>query len=84
MAEFREPTFEQAALGVIVRQPQSALICVARFVGAPESSEQFASRRMQVAVVLQIEPVDDGEPRSRAVGFGDRDGSVQLRRSTSR
>ena len=61
--ELRQPPLEQAPLGVVVDQRERTAVGVAGLVGAAETAQQLAARRVQVAVVLEGEAVDDGEPR---------------------
>ena len=59
-------------------QRQRAAVGLAGLRGPTEAAQQLAPGRVQVAVVLEGEAVDDVEPRLRALLLGDRDGPVQL------
>src|SRR6478672_9400795 len=76
--ELRQPPLEQAPLGLVVDQCQRTAVGVAGLRGATEAAEQLAPRRVQVAVVLEGEAIDDVEPRVGALLLGDRDGPAQL------
>src|SRR5437867_12330759 len=62
-AKLCEPPLEQTPLGVVVDQCQCSTVRITRLFRSAESSQQLAPRRMQVAVVLQWEAVDDLEAR---------------------
>jgi hypothetical protein len=61
-AELRQPTFEEAPLGVVVDQPQRSAIRVARLVRSPEAPQQLAPGRVQIPVVVEVQAVDDAGP----------------------
>src|SRR5438132_1031679 len=77
-AELRQSPFEQAPLGVVVDQRQRTAVGLAGLRSATEAAQQLAPRRVQVAVVLEVEAIDDAEPRLGTLGFRDRHGPVQL------
>ena len=58
-AELGEPPLEQPSLGVVVRELERASVGLARLRGAAEPAQQLAARRVQVAVVVEREAVDD-------------------------
>src|SRR6478672_11450590 len=74
--ELRQPPFEQSPLGVVVDQGQCAAVRVAGFVGATEPAQQLAPRRVQVAIVLEGQLINDAEARLGTVRLGHRDGPV--------
>src|SRR6476661_11145707 len=76
--KLRQPPLEQAPLGLVVDQCQRTAVGVAGLRSATEAAEQVAPRRVQVAVVLEGEAIDDVEPRVGALLLGDRDGPAQL------
>ena len=59
-------------------QRQRAAVGIAGLCSATEAAQQLAPRRVQVAVVVEIEAIDDAEPCLRTLRLGDRDGPVQL------
>ena len=58
------------------RARSAAPVGVAGLVGATEAAQQLAARRVQVAVVVELEPIDDVEPGRGPSRLGDRDGPV--------
>jgi hypothetical protein len=62
--ERRQPPLEQPALGVVVHERQRALVLRARLAGAPEPPQQLAARRVQVAVVVELEASTMRRPAS--------------------
>src|SRR6266511_3873909 len=77
-AELREPPLEQAPLGVVMDQRQRSTVRITGLFRSAESPQQLGPRRVQVAVVVEVEAIDDDEPRLRTLGLGDRHGPVQL------
>lgn len=69
--QLREPSFDEAQLGAVVGEVPRASVGVTRLVGASQASKQFGPGRMQVAEVVELEPVDDPQAGLGAVGFGD-------------
>jgi hypothetical protein len=69
--ELFDPTLEKAALGLGVGKLQrpheggSGPVCMA------EPAQELPARRVEVLVAVEIEPIDDCEPRLGAVGFGE-------------
>jgi hypothetical protein len=61
-----------------VDERERAEVGVARLRGAAEPAQQLAAGRVQVAVVLEGEAIDDGEPGLSALRLGYRDGPVEL------
>src|SRR5450755_1247552 len=77
-AELRQAPLEQAPLDIVVDQSQRPAIGVARVLHSPEAPQQFPPRRVQVAVILQAEAIDDLQARLRPLLLGHRDGPAQL------
>jgi hypothetical protein len=77
-AEFCQPPLEQTPLGVVVDQRQRTAVGVASLSGATEAALQLAPGRVQVAVVLEGEAIDDLEPRLGTIPLGDGDGPVAV------
>src|SRR6266545_3758779 len=77
-ADVRQPPLEQAPLGVVVHQSEGSPIRLAGLVHSTQAPQQLTAHRMQVAVVLQREAVDDLETRRGTVRLRDRDRSVEL------
>ena len=73
-----EPALAQAPLGLVVDEREGAAEGSARLRGAPQAAQQLAARRVQVAVVVELEAIDDVEPRLGAVGLGDGHGPAEL------
>ncbi len=59
-------------------QRQRAAVGVVGLVGSTEAAQQLAPRRVQVAIVLECELIDDAEARLGTIRLGDGDGAVQL------
>src|SRR4051794_20442235 len=78
LLELGQAALEQAPLGAAVGQRERPLVGGARLGGAAEPAQQVAAGRVQVAVVAEVEAVDDVEPRLRAVRLRDGDRSAQL------
>src|SRR3954454_25247833 len=76
--ERREPSLEEPPLPLGPHECQGEEVRLARLLLTAEPPQQLGSSRVQVVVVVELELVDDREARERAVGLGDRDGSVQL------
>src|SRR5215472_14909722 len=76
--QFSESVTEEAALGVGLREVERALVSVLGVVMTTGAPKQFRIRRMEVAVVVQFEGVQEGKPRLGSVDFGDCDGSVHF------
>ncbi len=58
-------------------QRQRTAVGVSGLFRSSEAAQQLAPRRVQVAVVLEGEAIDDPEPRLGTIRLGDRDGPVQ-------
>jgi hypothetical protein len=69
---------QEAALGLGVRELERAFVLRARFVAAAEAAEQVGARGVEVLVVGEVEPVDQGKPCFASVGLGYGDRAVQL------
>ena len=61
-----------------VCQLERAGVCEPRLVVSIEAAQQLCAGRVQVVVVVELEPVDDLEPASGPVGLCDCDRPVQL------
>jgi len=61
-----------------VDQRQRAAVGVSGLAHPTKAVKQLAPRRVQVAVVLDDEAIDDGEPRLGAIRFRDGDRPAQL------
>ncbi len=57
---------------------QRTAISLTRLLRPAEPPQQPAPRRVQVAVVIELKAIDDGEPRLGAIRLGDRDRPTQL------
>src|SRR5687768_8113882 len=62
-AELRHPPFEQTPLGAVVGQRQCTIEGGVGLLRPAETTEELASRGVEVAIVLQVEAIDDVEPR---------------------
>src|SRR5205823_14592321 len=65
--EFPEPSFDEAPLGAVIGQVPRAPVGGTRLVGPPEASQEFGPGRVQVAEVVELEPVDDAQAGLGAV-----------------
>ena len=74
---FRDPAFEEAALGDRASQLERLTVGGPGLVGTAEAAQEFGPRRVPVLVSGQVQTVDDGQRRRRAVGFRDRHRPVQ-------
>ena len=70
LLELGELAVQKAALGVVVDERQRALVGGAGGVGAAEPAEQLAAGRVQVAVVVEIERVDELQAALGTLGLG--------------
>lgn len=77
-AELGQTPLEQTPLGVVVDQRPGTSIGLARPLRSAEAAQQLAPCRVQVALVLEDEPIDDIEPGLGALRLGDGDGPAQL------
>src|ERR1700683_1653274 len=59
--EFPNPPREHPPLGVVMDQGQGIPVGVAGLVGSTETTQQLAARRVEVAIVLEGELVDEAE-----------------------
>ena len=64
--ELGEPPFEEAPLGVGVRELERAVVGDPRLVAPIEAAQQLGAGRVQVVVAVELEPVDDREAGARA------------------
>jgi hypothetical protein len=65
-------------LGLGMRKREGALVLGPRLVGPAEAAEQVGTRRVEVLVAVETEPIDEGEPRFGSIRLGDGDRAVQL------
>src|SRR5216117_2440061 len=77
-AELRQPPLEQVPLGVVVDQRQRPAEGIASLLRSTEAPQQLTPRRVEVAVIVEIEAIDDVEPRLRTLRLADRDGPIQF------
>src|SRR3954452_5620560 len=77
-AYLRQPPLEQAPLGVIGRQLDRAGVRVARLVGPAEPAQQLAACRVEVAVLVKLDALDDREAGLGPLGLRDRDRAAEL------
>src|SRR5205085_12536779 len=59
--ELGQPLLEEAPLGVRVYEPERAIVGRACVLDAIEAPQQLSTRRVQVVVAVELEPVDKGE-----------------------
>jgi hypothetical protein len=69
---------QELALGIGSRQFEGAVVGRSGLVGAPEAAQQLGARCVQVAVVVQVQGVDQRQRALDVAGFGNRCGVVQL------
>ncbi len=74
---FRDPAFEEAAVGDGAGQRERLAVGGPGFGGAAETAEEFGPGRVPVLVSGQVQAVHDGQGGDRVAGFGDRHGPVQ-------
>ena len=77
-AELGEPPLQQPPLGVVVDELQRPPVGVAGIVLPAQAAQQLAAGGVEVAVVVELQPVDDRQRRLRPVGLGNGDRAVQL------
>src|SRR5471030_333513 len=73
-----EAPFEEAALCAVLAQRQRAFVLGARLVRASEAAQEVGARRVEVAVAVELEGVDEREAGLRAGSLRDCDRAVQL------
>ncbi|HEX2699641.1 MAG TPA: hypothetical protein VHM89_05480 [Acidimicrobiales bacterium] len=66
-AQHRPSPLEQPPFGVVVHERQGPVIGVERLVRATEAVQQLGSGRVQVAVAVQRQLVDDAQAGRRAL-----------------
>ena len=77
-AELGEPPLQQPPLGVVVDELQGPAVGVAGIVLPAQAAKQLAAGGVEVAVVVELQPVDDRQRRLRPVRLGNGDRAVQL------
>ena len=61
-ADFCDASPQEAALGLGVRELESALVLAARLVRSAKPAEQVGTRRVEVLITAEAEAVDEDQP----------------------
>ncbi len=64
-SDFLQPPGEESSFGGRGGEVERAAVCRARLLIPPEAAEQFAARRVEVEVLVQLEPLDGMQRRIR-------------------
>ena len=64
--------------GSVCASSRARSYSVQRLVGSAEAAQQVGTCRVEVLVAVEVEPVDEGKPRFRALRLGHCDRAVQL------
>ena len=76
--EFGEPPLEEPPLRAVLGERQGTLVRSAGLRSAAEAAQQLGPRRVEVPVVVEAQPLDDGEAGARAFRLSDGDRPVEL------
>jgi hypothetical protein len=76
-SKLQEPPDEEPPLHVSSGQPQGALEGFAGFAVAAETAKQLGPGGMEIAVLVEIESVDELEGSFRCARLGDRHGAIK-------
>src|ERR1044071_2382126 len=78
--QFAEAAFEEASFTTVVGEKLRPLVCLARFVEAPQAPQELGLRGVQIAEVAEAgtDLVDDAQTSLRALDLGDSNGAIQL------
>lgn len=78
-AGFGLSPLEQSPLGVVMDERKRTTVGVEGVVEATQPTQRLGTRRVQVAMGLEIELIDDAKACSGTNCLGERNGPVQLR-----
>src|SRR5438067_12440685 len=76
--ERAQPAFEKAPLGIVVSEFERAAVGSAGLVDAREPAQDLGAGRVQVAIVVELEPVEDGKRGLRVACLGGGRGAIEL------
>ena len=77
-AHLRQPSLEQAPLGVVADQRKCTAVSVSGLFRSADTAQKLAPRRVQIVVVIECEAIDDDEPLLGTFCFGNGDCPVQF------
>src|SRR6478736_8317459 len=73
-----QPALEQSPLWALWDELERAAVRLTRLVEPADAPKQVGPCDVEIAVAVEGEPVERGEPGRRRAGLGDGDGPVQL------
>src|SRR5919106_3403578 len=77
-ADLLDSALQEPALGFGCRQLQRSLECRPSLLEPVQPAQELRAGRVEVLVAVEVEPLEEREPRRRPVGLGDRDRAVHL------